>query len=141
MFLNHYFKLCRDRTDGRIPWTEEPKCSDCHGGVAEVDSGSTLYRKAAGHGGLNCAACHGSPHAMVPSTQASDNYQAIQYQGKALSLGSCAVCHSGSRGDGLGEFLEEHGGTGNPSACAVCHTRITTTNATLWPHHFEWKNR
>ena len=126
---------------GRIPWASEPKCSDCHGGVAEVDTGTTLYRNASGHGGLGCPACHGSPHAMVPSSQASDNYQAIQYQGKALSLSSCAVCHATSRGAGLSEFLEEHGGTSHPSACGVCHTTITTIDTTLWPHHFEWQSR
>ncbi len=125
----------------RIPWASEPKCSTCHTGVAEVDTGTTLYRNAAGHGGVNCAGCHGSPHAMVPSRVASDNYQAIQYQGKALSIASCAVCHSGSKGAGLGEFLEEHGGTSHPSACGVCHTTIDTINTTLWPHHYEWTNR
>ncbi len=125
---------------GRVPWVTEPKCSLCHNAVAEVDTGEILYRNAKGHGGMHCAACHGSPHAMVPSDQASDNYQAIQYQGKALSLGSCAVCHSGSKGDGSREFLEEHG-TGNPTACSVCHTTIATNNTALWPHHFEWKNR
>lgn len=126
---------------GRIPWVTEPKCSQCHAGVSEVDTGSILYRNAVGHGGLNCAACHGSPHAMVPSREASDNYQAIQYQGEALSIGSCAVCHSRSRGDGLGEFLEEHGGSRNPSACGVCHTSIDTIDPNFWPHHFEWTNR
>ena len=50
---------------GRIPWKEEPSCVNCHTYVAEVDTGSTLYRDAAGHGGLACAACHGSPRAQV----------------------------------------------------------------------------
>jgi len=126
---------------GRIPWESEPKCVTCHTGVAEVDTGTTLYRNATGHGDLSCPACHGSPHAMVPSRVAQDNYQAIQYQGKALSLGSCAVCHSSSKGEGLSEFLQEHGGTGNPSACGVCHTTITTVNTAYWPHHFEWQAR
>jgi len=125
---------------GRIPWVTEPKCSQCHGGIAEVDTGDVLYRNAAGHGGVNCAGCHGSPHAMYPSREDSDNYQPIQYQGKALTLGSCAVCHSKARGDGLGEFLDEHNDDNNPSACAVCHTRIDTINPDDWPHHFEWTN-
>lgn len=128
-------------SSGRVPWQNEPKCVDCHSGVAEVDTGTVLYRNATGHGGLNCAACHGSQHAMVPSREASDNYQAIQYQGEALSIGSCAVCHSRSRGEGLGEFLEEHGGSRNPSACGVCHTSIDTVDPNFWPHHFEWTNR
>ncbi len=126
--------------DGRIPWESEPKCSDCHGGIAEVDTGEVLYRNAVGHGGVNCAGCHGSPHAMYPSGEDTDNYQPEQYQGEALTLGSCAVCHSKARGDGLGEFLDEHGGSKNPSACAVCHTEIDTINPNLWPHHYEWTN-
>ena len=83
---------------GRVPWAEEPVCAKCHGTVPGVDTGTTLYRKASGHGGLACASCHGSPHAMVPTTQASDNYHAVQYQGKAKALGSCAACHDSNKG-------------------------------------------
>ena len=126
--------------NGRIPWEMEPKCSDCHINIAEVDTGDVLYRNAVGHGGVNCEGCHGSPHAMYPSREDSDNYQPIQYQGKALTIGSCAVCHSKARGDGLGEFLDEHGDDDNPSACNVCHTKIETINPDYWPHHFEWTN-
>ena len=127
--------------NGRVPWEEEPECVECHTGVAEVDTGTTLYRNATGHGGIYCAACHGSPHAMYPSRESKDNYQPTQYQGQALSLGSCAVCHSRSKGDGSEEFIEEHGGTNNPSACAICHTTISSSNTALWPHDFQWKNR
>ena len=83
---------------GRVPWGSEPKCVTCHGGVAGVDTGTVLYRNDPGHGGIYCAGCHGSPHAMVPSNLASDNYQAMQYQGAAKSLGDCGVCHTTSRG-------------------------------------------
>lgn len=128
---------------GRIPWAVEPKCVTCHPGVAQVDTGTVLYRGATGHGNLSCEACHGSPHAMVPTSQASDNYQAIQYQAKAYSIASCGVCHSGSRGGGsINEFASQHGGT-NPrrtTACNVCHTAVSTTTAN-WPHAFQWKNR
>lgn len=124
---------------GRIPWEEEPLCVDCHNGVAEVDTGIVLYRNAEGHGGLNCAACHGSPHAMIPSREDVDNYQAIQYQGQALSIGSCGVCHNSSRGLGLNEFLEEH--SSNPTACNVCHTQVNSTNTSLWPHKYQWIGR
>jgi hypothetical protein len=131
-------------TAGRVPWASEPNCSSCHGGttIPQVDTGTTLYRNAKGHGGMSCAACHGSPHAMVPSRVASDNYQAIAYQGKAVSIGSCAVCHSNSRGAGSSEFAEEHGGT-NPkhaNACHVCHTAVPSTPA-LWPHSYKWNAR
>lgn len=129
---------------GRTPWAEEPKCASCHGGttIPEVDTATTLYRDAQGHGGLACPACHGSPHAMLPSRQASDGYQAVQLQGKAITIGSCAVCHGSSRGEGLGEFGEAHGG-GSPesrNACHVCHTAVNTT-ATRWPHAYKWRDR
>jgi len=65
---------------GRVPWATEPACADCHTGVDGVATGSTLYRNANGHGGLFCAACHGSPHAMIPTSKAIDNYQSLQYQ-------------------------------------------------------------
>lgn len=60
---------------------------------------------------------------MVPSRQASDNYQALQYQGKAKTIGSCG-------GAGLGEFLGQHGSGGRATARNVCHTVVTTTNTT-----------
>lgn len=125
-------------TDGRTPWADEPKCADCHSAaIYDVDTGSTLYRNARGHGGMSCAACHGSPHAMVPSFEASDNYQALQYMGKAVTIGSCAACHDSSRGEGASEFIEQHGS--GTSACSVCHTTINTTSN--WPHKFQWQAR
>ena len=131
-------------TAGRVPWVTEPKCVQCHSGVAGVDTGTTLYRNDPSHGGLYCAACHSSPHAMVPTTVVSDNYQALQYQGKALPIGACEVCHKTSKGGGsLGDYLEEHGGT-NPqqlNACNVCHTAVTTNNVSNWPHMFQWLSR
>lgn len=124
----------------RVPWAAEPKCVTCHGGVAQVDTGTTLYRNAAGHGGVYCAGCHGSPHAMVPSNQASDNYQALQYQNKAMVLGDCRVCHGSSRGGG-NNFAEEHGSE-KTSSCNICHTGFLDARVTAnWPHQFQWKSR
>jgi len=125
----------------KTPWLTEPGCVNCHAGVAEVATGNTLYRNAIGHGGIYCAGCHGSPHAMVPSRQATDNYQALQYQSSAKSIGSCGACHAGSKGAGLGEFLQEHGSGGRSTACNICHTAITNANSTFWPHKYQWKNR
>jgi len=127
----------------RVPWVEEPKCATCHGGttIPQVDTGSTLYRNAAGHGGMACPACHGSPHAMLPSREASDGYQAAQYQGVAITIGSCGVCHDSSRGGGASEFGEEHGGTnGRRTACHTCHTVVPAT-PTQWPHAYKWNAR
>ncbi len=131
-------------TGSRVPWVNEPKCITCHSGIPEVDTGAMLYRNAMGHGNVYCASCHSSPHAMVPSTQASDNYQAIQYQSKAKTIGSCGVCHSGSKGESgeINNFGGEHGGT-NPdqkTACNICHT-ATPTSRDKWPHKYQWKNR
>jgi hypothetical protein len=127
--------------EGRVPWVNEPKCVACHSGVAEVDTQNVLYRNATGHGGVYCAGCHSSPHAMIPSKLASDNYQALQYQGADKTIGSCGACHLTSRGSGgdTGDFLEKHGGSNPqiPNACYVCHTSVSS-NTSLWPHSFQW---
>jgi hypothetical protein len=126
---------------GRVPWETEPKCVDCHTFVAEVDTGTTIYHNGTGHGGLSCPACHGPGHAMVPSNKDSDNYQALQYQNKALALGSCRVCHSTSKGGGLLGVVDAHGGT-QPTSCNVCHTGpISTTNPFHFPHRFQQRTR
>ena len=128
-------------TSGRVPWVGEPKCYDCHTFVSEVNTGSALYNDGAGHGGLSCPACHGPAHAQVPSTKEVDNFQALQYQNKALSLGSCKVCHSTSKGGGLAGIVDAHGGT-VPTSCTVCHTGpITTTNPLHFPHRFQQRIR
>jgi hypothetical protein len=131
----------------KVPWVNEPACATCHSGVAEVATGTTLYRNAnTGHGGVYCAACHQSPHAMIPSRVASDNYQALQYQAKDVSIGDCRNCHSTSRGGGtsISDFVQVHAGT-NPeeqSACNVCHTALPAgISTTDFPHQFQWKTR
>jgi hypothetical protein len=127
--------------NGRIPWANEPACVTCHAGVAEVNTQTTLYRNATGHGGIYCTSCHSSPHAMVPSSITLDNYQALQYQGATKTIGSCGACHSNSRGDNeLGEFTEIHGQTNPsvPNSCSVCHTSIPT-DTSRWPHSFQWQ--
>jgi uncharacterized Zn-binding protein involved in type VI secretion len=127
--------------DGRVPWASEPKCVTCHTGIPEVDTGTTLYRNAKGHGDLYCAACHHSPHAMHPSREALDDYQPTQYQQSNITIGSCAACHDNSRGEGASEFGEQHGGAnGGPTACRVCHTQVPTSTSS-WPHSFQWTAR
>ena len=127
--------------NGRVPWETESKCVGCHTFVAEVDTGAALYRNGTGHGGLSCPACHGPAHAQIPSTKDSDNYQAVQYQAKAMSVGSCKVCHSSSKGGGLNSVVTAHGG-GTPTSCNVCHTGpITTTNPLHFPHQFQQRRR
>ncbi|MCX6270681.1 MAG: T9SS type A sorting domain-containing protein [Bacteroidetes bacterium] len=81
-------------TAGRQPWLQEPSCSSatCHGS-AYAPEPNLLFRQSKGHGGLFCSACHGSPHAIVPTTQPNDNLQNITYQGWAGKLALCSVCH------------------------------------------------
>ncbi len=126
---------------GRVPWVGLPACVNCHTFVAEVDTGDTLYRNATGHGGLACPACHGSPHAQVPSSEESDHYMFLQYQDKALPLGSCQVCHRTSKGGGINGIVDAHGGA-QPTSCRVCHTGpITTNNPSQYPHKFQGRTR
>lgn len=129
----------------RVPWVNEPACATCHAGVPEVATGAALYRNARGHGGLSCPACHGSPHAMIPSRVASDHAQALQYQAAAVPIGDCNACHPTSRGGGsAAEFMATHAGAGAEalSACAVCHTDIPgSLDLARWPHGFAWKSR
>ncbi len=85
--------LAQSINAGRRPWLDEPKCGTCHGSNYAEETGK-LYRQSAGHGGLFCSACHGSPHAILPTVQANDNIQNISLQGYAGTLGKCSVCHS-----------------------------------------------
>jgi hypothetical protein len=136
----------------RIPWAMEPTCASCHNSgstIPQVDTGAVLYRNAKGHGGVSCAACHGSPHAMVPSSQPSDNYQARQYMSQLpganpnteTSMGSCGACHNSSKPHSLNGWIEEHRSE-HTSACNVCHTGFTDPgSSSKWPHNFQWKDR
>ena len=126
---------------GRVPWSGQPRCASCHTFVFGVETGTALYRDSAAHGELSCSACHGPAHATVPSNEDSDHYQALQYQNKALTIGSCRVCHPTSKGGGLADIVTAHGGS-QPTACAVCHTApIATNNPESFPHRFQWRRR
>ena len=87
---------------GRNPWLQEPRCGndDCHGSDYAEEPGK-LFRMSRGHGGLFCEACHGEPHAIVPSGEPRDNVQNIAIQGYAGILDKCEVCH-GVMPDGPG---------------------------------------
>jgi hypothetical protein len=80
--------------NGRQPWFQEPSCgaTACHGAQYAEEPGK-LFRNSKGHGGLFCSACHGEPHAIVPSGNARDNVQNIALQGYAGTLNKCEVCH------------------------------------------------
>ena len=77
----------------RRPWIDEPRCETCHTAQYGEEPGK-LYRNSVGHGGLYCEACHGSPHAILPSIEPNDNIQNITLQGHAGTLSDCTVCHA-----------------------------------------------
>ena len=96
----------------RIAWVNLPTCESCHG--QNLGKSTTLHidnpnahltadetalyrnRKAHGGGGIYCAACHGSPHAIYPTLTERDNEQSIRLQGKAGFISQCSVCHGGT---------------------------------------------
>jgi hypothetical protein len=85
----------------RYPWVDEPKCGTCHESRFAEEPGK-LYRNSKGHGGLFCETCHGSPHAILASTQPADNIQNIALQGHAGTLSDCKVCHGPNVPNGRG---------------------------------------
>ncbi len=76
------------------PWLNEPTCDDsqCHGNAYQQDH--ALYRLSTEHGGLYCAACHDSPHAIAPSREHNDAIKFVGWQGFGGTLRSCTVCHT-----------------------------------------------
>jgi hypothetical protein len=81
-------------SNGRQAWLEEPDCGAvaCHGPQHAAEPGK-LFRNSKGHGNLFCSACHGSPHAILPTNNANDNLQNLTLQGYTGTLNSCIVCH------------------------------------------------
>ncbi|NOZ93693.1 MAG: PKD domain-containing protein [Acidobacteria bacterium] len=56
-------------------------------------AGYSLFRFSTGHGGLQCEACHGSTHAIFPSSHENDDIRNVQLQGHGGTLAECASCH------------------------------------------------
>ncbi|MGA8278208.1 MAG: Ig-like domain-containing protein [Rhodanobacteraceae bacterium] len=96
--------------------------------------GFSLYRYSAGHGGVKCEACHGSTHAVFPSSHLNDNLQSIELQGHSGALVECAACHGTSPRtiDGgphgmhpVGQsWVQDHADAvegGGTQACGACH--------------------
>ena len=79
----------------RRPWQDEPRCGTCHQRAGfEFEQPDTLFRNSRGHYGVQCEACHGSPHAITPTSQPADNIQAMAVQGRQGPIKDCTVCHS-----------------------------------------------
>ncbi len=77
----------------RNPWVTLPRCDNtsCHGPGYAMDQ--PLYRNSRGHGGVYCAGCHDSPHAITPSREKADSIKFYALQGQAGALRKCVVCH------------------------------------------------
>jgi hypothetical protein len=115
-------------------------------------AGLSLYRFSAGHGGLQCSACHGSTHAEFPATHRNDNLRNERIQGHAGVMVECTACHTSmsvnsttARGGPHGMHpvgqtwvREHHDFIGNLANCRACHgadyrgtvlSRMQTTRA------------
>jgi hypothetical protein len=75
------------------PWRKEPRCDGCHTDPAYVQN-AALYRQSSGHGGIYCAGCHDSPHAIAASRESRDAIKFVEWQGHAGTLSTCTVCHT-----------------------------------------------
>lgn len=84
----------------RRPWIDEPRCGTCHTRAGfQFEQPGVNFKEATGHGGVHCAACHGSPHAITPTVTAVDNLQAMNLQGHSGVINTCTVCHTATPGD------------------------------------------
>ncbi len=143
---------------GRTGWLDEPTCQACHhDGLREVSArdaagnlrevldtrfatnagtpaaGFSLFRMSTGHGDLQCEACHGSTHAIFPSSEANDNVLAVQLQGHAGTIAECGACHADvpltTTGGPHGvhtvgaAWVRAHGDVAerSSSSCSACH--------------------
>lgn len=102
----------------RTGWLDEPNCQACHQNGKRYTSalqngilrnaldkrfatnpdtpvaGVSMYRYSTGHGDLQCSACHGSTHAIFPTSHAVDNLQSVNVQGHSGTIAECTSCHS-----------------------------------------------
>jgi hypothetical protein len=142
----------------RQGWIDLPSCQMCHNGSARAHStfdntgtwrvtsdatfatnpnkpsaGKNLYKLSTGHGGLYCAACHGSQHSEYPTLQANDNLYSTGLQGYTGKIVECTVCHvtmpstqnggpHGMHTIGQDWVSKHHSYAGNgAAACVYCH--------------------
>ncbi len=138
----------------RTSYAGLPRCQSCHStsapyqatsafdatGTVRTSSdttfattGTSVFSASTGHGGLQCAACHGPAHAEYPSNRAADNLQSQDLQGAAGVIGDCAACHksgvSSTNGGPHGlhtagaAWINAHPDTAsrNRTQCTTCH--------------------
>jgi hypothetical protein len=80
---------------------------------------------------MYCSACHGSPHAILPSREANDNLQSIRLQGKAAPMGDCRVCHAL-----VIPVFGPHGISFNPTAVKESSVPVENALAQNFPNPF-----
>jgi hypothetical protein len=93
--------------------------------------GLSLYRFSAGHGGLQCSACHGSTHAEFPTSHTNDNIRNLTMQGHAGMNSQCTACHTNAPDTVNGGphglhpvgsvWIGRHDDTGGGLQCQACH--------------------
>ncbi|MEY3090981.1 MAG: hypothetical protein RL113_1297, partial [Pseudomonadota bacterium] len=141
----------------REGWLDQPNCQVCHQNGERYESalvngtlravvdtrfatnpntpmnGKSLYRYSTGHGNLQCSACHGSTHAIFPTSHAQDNIASTQIQGHSGTIGECTACHSTTPNTTAGGphgmhpvgsswvHDHEHVAERNSAQCATCH--------------------
>lgn len=117
-------------------WTERVPTNRLFATVSNTPAaGFSLFRFSAGHGGLQCEACHGSTHAEFPSTHLNDNVRNIGLQGHAGVMIECTACHGsitiastnaaggphGMHPIGQDWVSSHHDFIVSTNACAACH--------------------
>ena len=139
---------------GRNGWLDEPNCQACHQGGKRFDtavtdmqtgtlrgaldtrfatnvntpvSGVSLYRFSTGHGNMQCSACHGSTHAIYPSSHPEDNLQSIAVQGHEGTIAECTACHETMPSTTTGG---PHGMHTVGSSWVVSHRRVAESDPT-----------
>ncbi len=147
-------------THGRKGWLEEPNCQSCHQDSnryseavtnqatgtlrAAIDrrfatntntpqAGVSMYRFSKGHGDMQCSSCHGSTHAIYPSSHTEDNLQSIAVQGHEGTIAECTACHDTTPRTNTGgphgmhsvgqSWISDHKDVAerNPAQCKACH--------------------
>ena len=102
---NCHGKMSDVGASARQGWLDEPKCNACHQNGQRYTtvrstltdtrfSSVSLYRLSSGHGNVQCSACHGSTHAIYPSSHTEDNLQSIAVQGHSGTIAECSACHT-----------------------------------------------
>jgi hypothetical protein len=106
-------------------------------------TGLSLYRFSAGHGGLQCSACHGSTHAEFPSSHVNDNLRNLElpFMNHVGVVSECTACHTAtpntpnggphglhaigqgwvSGSGGVTKHADVIESLGGSAACAPCH--------------------